>query len=447
MLDLRILGGVVVSDGVTAPLDIGIEGGVIVAVEPPGALGPAKNDIDATGLHVLPGVIDIHFHCRAPANPERADFATETRAALAGGVTTVCEMPISDRGCSTPERFVQRRELIEAQAFANVALYSGAALRPDDAQAMADLGAIAFKLFIISPPSDRLPAFEGLWAVESIDILDALESVAATGLSCVIHAESQRLMTELAARGYDEISSRRPVVEALGIAEVSTLAQVAGGPIHIAHVSSAHGLAAVRGARAAGANITCETCPQYLELDSSAIERHGGYAKIAPPLRTPDDRAALWQAIADGEIDVVASDHAPFLAEEKAVPYAVAPMGLPTVELLLPVLLTGVAADRLTLERAVELVTSAPAALIGLYPSKGTISPGADADIALVDLNERWNPSSENLFSRGAGCAMVYDSISCFGRTKTTILSGKVVYHNGAFGDRSGGFVTGSATK
>ena len=447
MLELRILGGVVVSDGVTAPLDIGIEGGVIVAVEPPGALGPAKNDIDATGLHVLPGVIDIHFHCRAPANPERADFATETRAALAGGVTTVCEMPISDRGCSTPERFVQRRELIEAQAFANVALYSGAALRPDDAQAMADLGAIAFKLFIISPPSDRLPAFEGLWAVESIDILDALESVAATGLSCVIHAESQRLMTELAARGYDEISSRRPVVEALGIAEVSTLAQVAGGPIHIAHVSSAHGLAAVRGARAAGANITCETCPQYLELDSSAIERHGGYAKIAPPLRTPDDRAALWQAIADGEIDVVASDHAPFLAEEKAVPYAVAPMGLPTVELLLPVLLTGVAADRLTLERAVELVTSAPAALIGLYPSKGTISPGADADIALVDLNERWNPSSENLHSRGAGCAMVYDSILCFGRTKTTILSGKVVYHNGAFGDRSGGFVTGSATK
>ena len=447
MLDLRILGGVVVSDGVTAPLDIGIEGDVIVAVEPPGALGPAKNDVDATGLHVLPGVIDVHFHCRAPANPERADFATETRAALAGGVTTVCEMPISDRGCSTPERFVQRRELIEAQAFANVALYSGAALRPDDAQAMADLGAIAYKLFIISPPSDRLPAFEGLWAVESIDILDALESVAPTGLSCVIHAESQRLMTALAARGHDEISSRRPVVEALGIAEVSTLAQVAGGPIHIAHVSSADGLAAVRGARAAGANITCETCPQYLELDSRTIERHGGYAKIAPPLRTQEDKAALWQAIADGEIDVVASDHAPFLAEEKAVPYAVAPMGLPTVELLLPVLLTGVAADRLTLERAVELVTSAPAALIGLYPSKGTISPGADADIALVDLNERWNPSSENLHSRGEGCAMVYDSVSCFGRTKTTILSGKVVYHNGAFGDRSGRFVTGSATK
>lgn len=445
MLDLRILDGLVVSEDAVEPLDIGIEGGRIVAVEPPGSVGPARQDIDATGLHVLPGAVDIHFHCRAPANPERADFASETRAAIAGGVTTVCEMPIADVGCSTPERFALRRSLIEEQAFANVALYAGAAVHPDTAAAMAALGAIAFKLFIIAPPPDRIAAFDGLSAVDPIDILDALEAVAPTGLPCVIHAEDDRLMRALAERGNGDVPPRPPIIEALGIAQVAALAHEAGGRIHIAHVSSAAALSAVRGARATGIEMTCETCPQYLELDDGAIERHGGYAKIAPPLRSPEDRAAIWRAIADGEIDVVASDHAPFLGEEKAVPYAAAPMGLPTVELLLPVLLTGVAAERLSLTRAVQLASTAPARLMGLYPLKGTIAVGADADIAIVRLDEEWSPEPGNLHSRGAGCAVVYDDVALTGRANTTIVNGRVAYRDGAFNARGGRFVPGPA--
>jgi dihydroorotase (multifunctional complex type) len=432
MLDLRILNGVVVNHDRTLPRDIGIEGGKIVAVDVPGSLGAAREEIDATGLHVIPGGIDVHFHCRAPSHPERGDFASESAAAAAGGVTTIFEMPISEPACSTPEVFHRRRELGERDSYVNFALYSGAALPgPDQAREMAAAGAIAFKLFTLAPAPARESEFRGLWANTEADIYESLQAVAATGLSCVIHAENEPLVRFFAAQpAVDGVPPRPPVVEAAAIALVAAIAKEAAASIHIAHVSSRFALDAVRGAVALGASVTAETCPQYLLLDASAIKRYGPIAKIAPPLREPADVEALWGGLLDGTLSVVSSDHSPFLAHEKmSVDYAHAPQGLPTVEILVPSMLDAAARGVLPLELAISLITYAPARRFGLFPEKGQVACGADADITLVSLTEAFRPGRDHsLLTRGADCGVAFQDMSLAGRIKTTIVGGRTVY-------------------
>jgi dihydroorotase (multifunctional complex type) len=435
MLDLRILNGVVTSDGRSEPLDVGIENGAVVDLAAHGSAMPARREIDATGLHVLPGAVDAHFHCRAPSATTEVGFASETRAAAAGGVTTIFEMPIATPACSTPEVFRIRRGLVEREASVNVALYAGAAVAPDQAAEMAELGAIAFKLFTTSPPAGRESQFAGLSAIDPGQMLDALSAVAGVGRICVVHAENDPLIGYFAAlkRPQDGISARPPVIEAVEIGMVGGLAIEAGARVHIAHVTSRRALAALGAIQAMGAAATGETCPQYLAFDSGLVDRHGGIARIAPPLREQADREALWSALSDRRLEFVASDHAPFPVEQKTgVEFDKAPLGLPTVELLLPVVLDGAARGRLPLPLAVELVSSRPARLFGLEGRKGTIAVGADADIVLVDLSETFRPRPETLLSRGRGCGVAYDGLELRARVKTTIVGGAVVYSDGA---------------
>jgi allantoinase len=449
VLDVRILNGTVVSDGTVRPLDVGIEGGQISEIEEPGALGRAAREIDATGLHVMPGAIDVHFHCRAPGRAERGDFASETAAAAAGGVTTIFEMPIADPACSNPDVFRSRRALAESQAHVNFALYSGAVLGSEQRTIeMAELGAIGFKLFTIAPAADRSREFEGLWATDESLILESLSSVASTGLVCVVHAENDQLVRYFAARpSPDGVVARPPVVESAAIATVSALARAAGADTHIAHVTSDAALEAVRAARALGCSVSAETCPQYLVLDERALEAHGGIAKVAPPLRRPEDADLLWDALIDGTLDLVASDHSPFLVHEKSQPpFAEAPQGLPTVELLVPTVLHAARSGRLALEVAVSLVTSAPAKRFGLYPRKGTLTVGSDADIAIVAIGERFLPSPGTFTSRARGCAVVFDGLVLDARVKTTVVGGQLVYdRGGSVSDHAGRFTAGRA--
>jgi dihydroorotase (multifunctional complex type) len=433
MLDLRIINGIVAAETGVARLDVGIEDGRIAELAEPGRLGPAREEVDANGLHMLPGAIDVHFHCRAPSHPQRGDFGTETAAAVSGGVTTVFEMPISLPACSTPEVLRNRRELAERDAYCNVALYSGAVLGgqgPTDA--MVEAGAIGFKLFTISPQPGREEEFAGLWTTDEGQMRESLAAIGATGLPCVVHAENEGLLRHFAAIGTDAAVTRPPVCEATAIATVGAIASDLDVRLHVAHVTSAHALGAVRGARLTGASVSAETCPQYLVLASDAVAVHGGVAKVGPPLREPEDAAVLWEAVADGTIDLVSSDHSPFLHAEKAVPeFAQAPMGLPTVELLVPVVLDGAARGAFSIERAVELVAGAPAHLFGLYPEKGTIAVGSDADLALVALDAEFAPSPSTLHTRAAGCGVVFDGKTFAGRVQTTVVGGRIVYAHG----------------
>ena len=444
MHDTRILNATLVTESGPVHADIGIDGGVIVEIAAQGSVGPAQTEFVAEGLYAMPGAVDIHFHCRAPSHPERGDFASETAAAAAGGVTTVFEMPISEPACSTPEVLQARRSLVDAQAHVNVALYSGAAIGPDRAVEMAELGAIGFKLFTIAPTAGRESEFEGLWATGDAGVYDALAAVARTGLPCVVHAESDSFLSALVPDA-NGILPRPPAAEAVAIASAAALAKEAGARIHIAHVSSESAVATVRGAIAMGADITAETCPQYLLLDESAVARFGGLAKIAPPLRTPEDAVALWAALVDGTIGVVASDHSPFLAHEKAdVEFARAPQGLPTVELLVPSVLDAAARGVIPLELAVGLVTSAPARLFGLGGRKGTLSIGADADITLFSLGEPEPLQAERFHSRAKGVAVVFEPLELRARIERTLVRGRVVFADGRVqGEPVGAFLPG----
>jgi dihydroorotase (multifunctional complex type) len=439
--DLRIIDGLLITDGIAEHRDVGIEGGKITEVGPPGTIGRATEEIVATGRYVLPGVVDAHFHCRAPSHPERGDFGSETRAAAAGGVTTVLEMPISDPACSNPDVFLARRRLAEQQCLVDFCLYGGGAVRDrDHAQSMAEIGAVAFKLFTHAPAPGRAREFDGLWATDEVSIYRSLEALAPTGLVCTVHAENDPLLQMFSASDDGGVPRRPPMIESVAIATVGAIAAATGARVHIAHVTSEPALNAVRGARMAGASITAETCPQYLVFDDGQIARLGSFAKVAPPLRPPGHRQALWTALGDGSLTIVASDHAPFLpAEKTGVGYARAPQGFPTVETMLPILMDAAARNILPLTRAVELVTAAPAHLFGLYPRKGTVSPGTDADIVVFDPGGTSLLGVFSSVSRSAGSARIFDGMKLQGGIERTIVRGRTVFRDGVLAEEPRG--------
>lgn len=442
MLDLRIVGGVVVSDGRSRPADVGLEGDRIVEVASQGGLGPARGEMDASGLLVIPGAVDAHFHCRAPSHPERATFGSESRAAASSGVTTLFEMPISNPPCSTPEAFEARRELGEAESLIDFALYSGAGfIDPARAEAMAGCGAIGFKLFTHQPPPERIDEFEGLWAGAPDEIFDCLRTVAATGLRCAVHAESQQFV-ERFRQDDDRFGhpARPPLVEAVAVGLVATIARELGSPTHIVHITSRLAMEEVQAAQALGADLSAESCPHYLLLDESAIPEFGNFVKVAPPLRPADDPVYLWDALADGSLSVVASDHAPFTPEEKAAAsYADSGQGIPSLEMLVPAMLDAGLTGRLPLARAVEVMTANPAKLYGIYPRKGTISAGSEADLVLVDPEATRTVRSSEFLARSGGSGRVYDGMELKGKVLTTLSRGRIVFDDGKVMGESGG--------
>lgn len=437
MLDCAIVNGTVISDGTRLTADVGIDGDRIVEVAASGTLGAARRTIDAAGCFVLPGAIDIHFHCRAPSHPERGTFASETRAAAVGGVTTLFEMPISDPACSTPEVLTLRRQLGERECLINFALYAGGAVSdPTTAEMLVEAGAIGFKIFTTTPPPDREQEFKGLSAVAEDQIYCALEAIRDTGRRTVFHAENQPLIDHFARTLSHGVPYRPPLIEAVQIGIISAMAHELGGPVHIAHVTSAAGLDAVRAARYMGAPLSAETCPQYLLFTEAEVDRVGAFARIAPPLRSVADRNALWSGLRDGSLAVVASDHSPFRPEEKtSVPFAQAPFGMPTVEMLVPALLDAGQNERIPLEMAVDLVTAAPARLFGLFPRKGAVAAGSDADIVIYDPNELNEVHIDRLTSRAAGCARAFDGMKLRGTITHTLVNGTVVYDHGTIVD------------
>lgn len=441
MLDCAIVNGTVVSDGTRLTADVGVEGDRIVEVAPSGTLGTARRTIDAAGCFVLPGAVDIHFHCRAPSHPERGTFASETRAAAAGGVTTLFEMPISDPACSTPEVLALRRELGERECLVNFALYAGGAVQDSStAEALVEAGAIGFKIFTTTPAPGREREFTGLSAVAEDQIYRALEAIRGTGRRTVFHAENQPLIDHFAHSLSNGVPYRPPLIEAVQIGIVGAMACELGGPVHIAHVTSATGLDAVRASQYTGAPLSAETCPQYLLFTEAEVDRVGAFAKVAPPLRSVADRNALWSGLRDGSLTAVASDHSPFRPEEKTnVPFAQAPFGMPTVEMLVPVLLDAAQNERIPLEMAVDLVTAAPARLFGLFPRKGAVAAGSDADIVIYDPNKPNEVHIDRLVSRAAGCARAFDGMKLVGTITHTLVNGTVVYDHGTIVDGSHG--------
>lgn len=443
MLDLAIRGGTAVLESGAFPADIGVEGGQIAQVASPGSLPPARRELVAEGMLVLPGALDIHFHVRAPGHPERGTFTTETRAAAAGGVTTVLEMPISVPCCATPAVFTMRRDLGLRESYVNFGLYGAPGLLDRDAVlGMAELGACGFKIFTHSVQPGREEEFLGLCLPDEDAIYTALELVRETGLITSVHAENDRLIrlfegrARATGRGDPRAfaESRPPVVEAMAVAQMAVLCAAVGGRVHIAHVSGALPLEELRAARARGLPMTGETCPHYLWGTVEDLERHGPYALLKPPLRTGADQAALWEGLRDGTLMAVTTDHSPFTPAEKergADDIWRAAIGTPGVEALVPCVLTEALRGRFSLEDAVRYLGGQPARLFGLYPRKGTLQAGADADLLVYDPREPGQIDSRRWFTKARVIERMYHGRSVQGRVHATIVNGALVFSAG----------------
>jgi allantoinase len=443
-MDYLITNGSLVTEHAVFPADLAVSGGKIAALAAPGALrAPTQATLDAAGMLVLPGAVDVHFHCRTPGYDERGDFGSETRAAAAGGVTTVFEMPISRPGCATPAIFEHRRRLLEDQALIDVALYGApGTLIPADVQGMAEAGAIAFKIFMHRAPLGREDEFIGICLTDDDQLYEALRLTKASGRRLVVHCESDALLeqgigrlrqhgrVDPAAHG----ESRPPVVEAVAVARILTLAEDLGAPVHIAHVTCAAALNVIRRFRRDGLDITAETCPQYLFFTEQDYLRLGAFAKINPPIRGATDQAALWQGLADGSLDLVTTDHSTFLLEEKARGAADiwrAPSGAPGVQTLLPIMLTAALQGRLSLPDVVRLTSASPARIFGLAGRKGTLATGADADIVVYDPRPTVLFSRERMLSQAADVDKLYEGMLFQGQVVATFSRGRLVYHQG----------------
>lgn len=446
--DLVVKGGRIVnpsyeSEHATRPGTLVVEDGRVAALLDPVADPPAREILDATDMLVLPGAIDPHFHCRAPSFPQRGDFATESRAAAAGGVTTIFEMPISNPGVATTHALTTRGALVERDAYVNIALYGAPGLlEAREVQGMAQAGAIAFKLFMTAAPPGREDEFEGLVASDLATIGAALALTRETGLRCAVHCEDQSLVDWYSARARAcpvadwrrHLMSRPAVVETTAVAGVLQLAHALQAPVHIVHVSAQASVALVQAAKQQGTPVTAETCPHYLLFTDAVLEHAGPYGKINPPMRTQADQDALWQGLRAGVFDFVATDHAPFTAAEKEATWGRildAPPGHPGVEALVPLLLTWGLEGTFSLERAVEFMSSNAARSFGLYPRKGVLRPGSDADICVYDPRPTATLEGAAWLTKGAAASRLYQGLPVRGSVHATIVGGRVVYRDG----------------
>jgi len=393
-VELVIHGGTVVDGDDCYPASVAIDQGCIVAVGDEAVMPLAHERLDATGQYLLPGAIDVHVHFRDPGFRYKETWASGTAAAAAGGVTTVFEMPNTDPSTANPEVLADKLDRAHYHAFVDFGVYGLLAEESmPHLKGLAEGGVIGFKCFMGN-------TFGNLPAPSTGAMLEAFERLAPTGLRISLHAETASIM----ARRYQQlreagrhdprahVAARPAVVAVEAVSRAAVLAEWTGARIHVLHVSSAAELTPLREAKARGVDITAETCPHYLFLSDSDYDRLGSVIRVNPPIRDGSDAAALWQGLQAGTLDMIATDHAPHNPNEKCNDDIwEADCGFPGVETQMPLMLSAVNEGRLGICDYVRLAAEAPARHWGLWPHKGTIRPGADADIvvAAMDCDER----------------------------------------------------------
>jgi allantoinase len=429
---------------------LAVDSGEIVAVAKDWRLPPADRVVDLHGNLVIPGAIDAHCHCHAMGRSDWEDFKSGTMAAAAGGVTTVLEMPQTLPPTSTVEAFVEKRRTAGRDVVVNFGLYGGAGSQNiTEIPRMAAEGAIAFKTFMPPPSPGREKDMWGLYVTDDGSFLETLKTIARTGLLSCVHAENwqihQFLAQKLESEGRKDLSayleSRPGITESEGISRATMLAAAAGARAHICHVAAREAVEVISRAKQAGQTLTAETCPHYLTFTAEQVNHLGAYAKINPPIRTPEDRDMLWKGLGNGAIDVVASDHGPFAKEWKEAGLQniwKASMGTPTLDVMLPVMLTHVRHGLISLESLVRVMSENVARIFGLYPKKGNVQVGADADLVVVDLKRKKKLRAEEFYTKAKDIALVYDGVNVEGLPVATYVNGVEVMSNGEVSGKPG---------
>jgi len=435
MFDLIIRGGTVITAEGPREADLAIVDGRIVAFEE----GPAaKEEIDARGWHIFPGVIDSHLHFNEPGRTDWEGGRTGSHALAAGGGTAFCDMPLNSTPCTTnAAEFSRKHEALAASSITDFGLWGG--LVPGNLNqlaGLADAGVIGFKAFL---SNSGLPEFQHS---DDLTLLEGMREAARLNLPVSVHAENDAITHHLSQRalahgrtGVRDFLAARPVIaEVEAISRALLFAEETKASLHIVHVSSGRGVAVAAEARARGVDVTIETCPHYLFFTVEDVERIGVAAKCAPPIRAEDDREALWAAVLDGTLDLIASDHSPAPPEQKSGDFFRAWGGIAGVQSTLAVLLEGHHTRGLPLARIAHLLAGKPAARYRLA-NKGRVEVGYDADLALVELGVPYR--LEHLHQRHA--ISPYLGHTFRGVVRRTIRRGETIFADGHITARSSG--------
>lgn len=421
-----VRGGIVVTEAGRARLDVGIEAGRVVAVAE-----HLDGDVlyDASGLHVFPGFFDAHVHFCDQGQAQWEDFTSGGRAAVAGGITTVMDMPLNDPATVTAEAFARRLAVIGPKAITDYALWAGCIPgNLGEMEGMRDLGARAFKAFMVDVP--------GFPYCNTGNLFDAMREAARLGLPLGVHPESEEMIAPRRERAIaegritarDHASVHDEFEEYEAIHRAIALAAEAGCRLHVLHVNTPGALPEI----AAAPNVVGEAQIGFLTIDEDDYFRIGPYARFSPPSRNRTTIEKLWRAVAEDTLEYVISDHSGYPPEFKdVVSIWDAADGVPAVQTCYPALLSeGVHERGLSLERFAVLSSVRAARLYGLYPRKGAILPGvSDADLTIVDTERRWTLRAEDLLYRHPWT--VQEGRAFRGAIVATVRRGELVFADG----------------
>ncbi len=436
--DLVVQNGIIVTANDIFKADIGLAGGKIVAL---GDRLDAERKIDADAKYVFPGFVDAHVHMQLPVGDivSADDFTTGAIAAACGGVTTIVDFVTPKRGQSLQKAVERRRNQADGRVAVDYALHLTAIdASPQTLDALprlAEQGYTSLKMYMTYPAV----------RVSDGEMLRLLQTCRENGILPLVHAENhdsiEHLQKQLLASGKNEPRwhphSRPPIVEAEAVHRALCLAQLAGAPLYLVHISCAESLAVIQLRRRRGQTAFAEVCVQHLLLSDRCYEqpRTAAHFVLAPPLRAAADQEALWRALADGQLNVVSTDHCPWTRaqrEQGGNDFTKIPNGVPGVETRIPLIFDrGVNAKRLSLRRFVDVCATTPARLFGLHPRKGTIAIGSDADLVIFDPDQPWRLSAKALHQNVDHCP--YQDWPGRGYPHTVVLGGHIIVQAGQF--------------
>src|SRR4030043_144446 len=432
--DVLIQGGMVVTGAGIQKADVAIKGEKIIRVKPRLLQEEAGRVIDASGKYVMPGVIDVHVH---PVYED--DMGGLSLTAAHGGVTTLIHFAYAKPGMKLIDTTKQYQEEGSKKSYLDFGIHGtlfDPASQIEEIPKAFELGVSSFKMFM---------AYAKLkWMTDDYHLAAAMNLIAECGGMAMVHAENGLVTDYLEdrslKRGEDQkavfLKTRPDYLEAEAIFRAISIAAITRCPLYIVHLSTARGIVPLQTARAEGQTIYVESCPQYLTMTDAKLQKLGPLAKIGPPLRTEKDRLALWKAIQKGLVDVVASDHAP-KAKKIEDPFFESSYGSPQSETMLTVTYDeGVNKKRIKPNKLVQLFSENPAKIFGLYPKKGTIQEGSDADLVIFDPKYAYTIRQENQHS-GAPYTL-YERRKCLGKPILTMQRGKILVEDGEMKGKPG---------